>query len=74
LPLAPWHIRYGRIQRELAGEFGVVLIPKSFFANVLSTKGATDDLAHLSPEGHKIMAEKVWFLLSKHLKDNSINQ
>jgi acyl-CoA thioesterase I len=74
LPLAPWHIRYGQIQRKLAGEFGVVFIPKSFFANVLSTKGATVDLAHLSPEGHKIMADRVWFLLGKYLKDNMGNQ
>jgi lysophospholipase L1-like esterase len=71
LPLASWHIRYGRIQRKLAGEFGVVLIPKSFFANVLSTKGATVDLAHLSPEGHKIMADKVWSLLGKSLQVRS---
>jgi lysophospholipase L1-like esterase len=74
LPLAPWYIRYGRIQRKLADEFGVILIPKSFFADVLSTKGATLDLAHLSPEGHKIMAEKIWSLLGKHLKVKSGNQ
>jgi acyl-CoA thioesterase I len=64
LPLAPWHIGYGRIQRKLAAEYGVILIPKSFLANVFATKGATVDLAHLSPEGHKIMAEKIGLLLS----------
>ncbi|MGA2070707.1 MAG: GDSL-type esterase/lipase family protein [Sedimentisphaerales bacterium] len=63
LPLAPWHIGYGRIQRELAAEFGVVLIPKSFLADIFGTKGATVDLAHLSPDGHKIMAGKIGFLL-----------
>ncbi len=63
LPLAPWHIGYGRTQRRLAAEFGVTLIPKSFLANVFGAKGATVDLAHLSPEGHKIMAEKIGFLL-----------
>jgi lysophospholipase L1-like esterase len=65
LPLAPWHIGYGRIQRKLAAEFGVTLVPKSFLADIFRTKGATVDLAHLSPEGHKIMADKVWFLLGK---------
>jgi lysophospholipase L1-like esterase len=68
LPLAPWNIQYGRVQRKLAHEFEAILIPKSFFADVLSTKGATVDLAHLSPEGHKIMAEKVWSLVSKNLQ------
>jgi lysophospholipase L1-like esterase len=65
LPLAPWHIGYGRIQRRLAAEFGITLIPKRFLAEVFGTKGATVDLAHLSPEGHKIMSEMVWSLLSK---------
>lgn len=65
LPLAPWHIGYGRIQRRLAAGFGVTLIPKSFLAEVFGTKGATVDLAHLSPDGHKVMAEKIWFLLGK---------
>ncbi len=62
LPLAPWHTGYGRIQRRLAAEFKVTLIPKSFLADVFGTKGATVDLAHLTPEGHKIMADKVGIL------------
>lgn len=65
LPLAPWHIGYGRIQRKLAAEFRVTLVPKSFLADIFGTKGATIDLAHLSPEGHKIMAEKIGSLLGK---------
>jgi acyl-CoA thioesterase-1 len=71
LPLAPWHIRYGSIQRKLAAEFGVILIPKSFLASVLGSKGATIDLAHLSPEGHELMAEKVGYLLGRHLRIKS---
>jgi len=74
LPLAPLHIRYGHIQRKLADEYGVILIPKSFLADVLSTKGATVDLAHLSSEGHKIMADKVWSLLGKSLQVQSGNK
>jgi acyl-CoA thioesterase I len=65
LPLAPWHIGYGRIQRKLADEFGVTLIPKSFLADIFGTKGATVDLAHLTPEGHEIMAEKIGHILCK---------
>jgi acyl-CoA thioesterase-1 len=68
LPLGPWHIGYGRIQRKLAAEFGVILVPKTFFADILGAKGATVDLAHLSPKGNEIMADKVWFLLSTHLQ------
>jgi acyl-CoA thioesterase I len=64
LPLAPWHIGYGRIQRKLAAEFKVVLIPKSFLADIFGAKGATIDLAHLSSDGHKIMAEKIGHLLN----------
>jgi hypothetical protein len=52
----------------LAAEFGIILVPKSFFADVLGTKGATIDLAHLSPKGSEIMADKVWSLLNQHLR------
>jgi acyl-CoA thioesterase I len=65
LPLAPWHIGYGRTQRRLAAEFGVTLVPKRFLAEVFGTKGATLDLAHLSPLGHEVMANKVGLLFSK---------
>ncbi len=63
LPLFPWDIEYGRIQRRLAKQFNVTLIPKRFFVNVLSTDGATADLAHLTEKGHKLMAEMVWSFL-----------
>jgi len=67
LPLQPWHIKYGRIQRKLAKQHDIILIPKRFFVSILSTKDATVDLAHLSPSGHKLMAEKVWNLLKNSL-------
>ena len=67
LPLQPWQIQYGMIQRRVARQFGIVLIPKRFFVSVLSPKGTTVDLAHLSPAGHKLMAEKVWCLLKDSL-------
>jgi acyl-CoA thioesterase-1 len=63
LPLQPWQIRFGRIQRKLAKEFNVILIPKRFFVSILSAEGANLDLAHLSEEGHMLMAAKVRELL-----------
>jgi acyl-CoA thioesterase-1 len=67
LPLRPRDIRYGRIQRRLAGKYGAVLVPKHFFARLFSTKGATVDLVHLSQAGHQLMAERVWNLLKDSL-------
>jgi lysophospholipase L1-like esterase len=67
LPLRPQDIQYGRIQRRLAKKYGVVLVPKHFFARIFATKGATVDLVHLSPVGHRLMAERVWNLLKDSL-------
>ena len=63
LPLMPWDIKYGNIQRRLAKQFNVILIPKRFFVSVLAAKNATLDLAHLSQNGHQLMAEKIWSLI-----------
>ncbi len=72
LPLLPWHIEYGRIQRKLAKQFDVIFVPKRFFANVLSAKNATTDIAHLSPSGHELMAEKIWLLLAGRLTQTEV--
>ncbi|MHC4758108.1 MAG: SGNH/GDSL hydrolase family protein [Planctomycetota bacterium] len=63
LPLQPWQIQFGRIQRKLAKEFDAILIPKRFFVSILSAQGASSDLAHLTEKGHKLMAIKVRELL-----------
>jgi acyl-CoA thioesterase-1 len=63
LPVLPWHVAYSRIQRQAAKSCGVTLVPKRFFARVLRHKGATLDLAHLSSEGHRKMANDVAALL-----------
>jgi acyl-CoA thioesterase-1 len=68
LPLLPWQIEYGRIQRQLANEFNVILIPKRFFAAVLSQEQASSDLAHLTYKGHQLMAEQIWSLIGQNLK------
>jgi acyl-CoA thioesterase-1 len=60
LPLPPFCNEYGRSQRELADEFGVWLISKRDFVDVLSTRGGTVDGLHLSPAGHQLMADTIW--------------
>jgi acyl-CoA thioesterase-1 len=63
LPLPPFHHEYGRIQRVLAHKYGVSLIPKRVFLDVLGASGSTLDTIHLSQAGHQRMAECVWALV-----------
>jgi acyl-CoA thioesterase-1 len=63
LPLPPFCNEYGRVQRQLASNHGVVLIPKRVFAAVLTAAGATLDSVHLDRLGHEQMAEVVWSLI-----------
>jgi acyl-CoA thioesterase-1 len=60
LPLPPFFNEFGRTQRALAAKHGVILIPKQVFVAVLATNGATTDSIHLSPAGHRKMAETIW--------------
>ena len=69
LPLQPWQIRYGKIQRKLAKKFKVILIPKRFFVSVLSAEEASTDLAHLSPKGHQLMATQIWLLIGDSMRN-----
>ena len=68
LPLLPRQTKYGRIQRQLAKQYDVVLIPKRFFVKVISAKNASYDLAHLTPTGHKLMAQELWNILGPNMK------
>lgn len=61
LPLPPFYNKYGRIQRELARRFDVLLIPRREFAKVIFTRGNTLDGLHLSEQGHREMAETIWW-------------
>jgi hypothetical protein len=69
LPLPPLSNEYGRIQRQAAKEYGVVLIPKRVFMRVLTGKDATLDSLHLSKLGHKRMAEAVHTLIQPPSED-----
>jgi lysophospholipase L1-like esterase len=68
LPLPPLYNRFGEIQRRLARRYDVVLIPKRYFASVLIGGDATLDGLHLSPAGHRKMAEMVWEQVSGFVK------
>lgn len=60
LPLVPlYHTGYGAVQRDLAKQYGVVLIPKHLLADVLMTPGATGDGLHFAETGHALLAERL---------------
>jgi acyl-CoA thioesterase-1 len=59
LPLLPHRIGYGQAQRRLARKYGVHLVPKRYFARVISGANATSDGLHLSEEGSRSMAQLV---------------
>ena len=74
LPLLPHRIAYGRIQRRLAAQYHVQLIPKRFFIDVLGGAGATSDGLHLSTAGAQHMAEVVDSLLGPLLMESTTTQ
>jgi acyl-CoA thioesterase I len=73
LPLFPHKIAYGQIQRRLAVQYGVLLIPKRYFAEVIGDADATSDGLHLSDSGTRRMAALVTRVLSPVLKSTPTN-
>jgi acyl-CoA thioesterase I len=71
LPLLPYKVEYGRIQRRLAAHYGVFLIPKHYFAAVIAGSDATSDGLHLSETGARRMAALVENILSPVLRQHS---
>jgi len=63
LPLPPLGNGYGRAQRRVADHHHVTLIPRRYFAGVLSAPGATIDGIHLTADGQRHMAGMIWDLL-----------
>jgi len=59
LPTPPLYGAYGAIQRRLAKEYGVALIPKRCMTRVFSAPGATIDGLHFTHAGHELMAAAV---------------
>lgn len=67
LPLPPLGYRFGWIQRRLAAQYNVRLIPKRVLADVIGGTGHTSDGLHLSEAGHRRMAGWVW-----HMTENAL--
>jgi lysophospholipase L1-like esterase len=68
LPLLPGNAEIGRVQRRLAAEHGVILIPKKVFAAALTGEDATIDGLHLSAAGHQRMGLSLWQILGPSLQ------
>lgn len=67
LPLLPWHVGYGRIQRRLASEFDAVLVPKRFLAGIFAAENATSDGIHLTAQGQRLMADRMRTILGESI-------
>ena len=65
LPLPPFYNRFGMVQRDLAKTHGVTLIPKRYFAKIMSTPGATVDGLHLSNSGHSLLAHALFEMVTQ---------
>lgn len=71
LPLLPQKVAYGQVQRRLAAKYGVWLIPKRYFTEVIGGANATSDGLHLSEMGSQRMAALVAQALSPVLKSRT---
>lgn len=56
LPLYPFQNAFGTAQRNVAMKYGIQMLPKKNFAQVLGEAGGTIDGLHLSQSGHDAMA------------------
>jgi lysophospholipase L1-like esterase len=68
IPLLPWKTQYGQIQRKLAKELKITLIPKRILSEVFQSPDTTSDSIHLTAKGHQAMAEKVSRLFESRMK------
>jgi hypothetical protein len=64
---------WDRIQRGLAAEYGVWLIPKRFFVEVIGGANATSDGLYLSDEGTRRMSALIAQALLPVLKSGRAN-
>jgi acyl-CoA thioesterase I len=63
LPLLPFCNAFGKVQRNLAAKYGVILLPKHYLTDVFGLKGGTLDGLHLSQKGHDAMANSIYSLI-----------
>ena len=59
LPLPPFSHEYGRVQRTLASNHNVSLVPKRVFLSILAANDSTLDTIHLTQAGHNRMAQRI---------------
>ena len=71
LPLLPFGNSYGRAQRRIADRYHMALVPRRYFAGLLSTPGATIDGVHLSAEGQQLMAAMIWDLIGASMQSKA---
>jgi acyl-CoA thioesterase-1 len=71
LPLPPLANAYGRVQRRLAADHGVGLIPRTVLAGVVAADGATMDGLHLTERGHRLMAGEVWRIVGGAMRQRA---
>lgn len=67
LPLLPFHNSYGLIQRRIAREYGVVLLPKRLFSGIHVGAGMEANQFRLTQEGHNEVANFLWNALRQQL-------
>jgi acyl-CoA thioesterase I len=68
LPLFPLGNPYGLAQRQVAAKYHILLIPRRCFASVLAPQNATIDGIHLTPIGHRRMANLIWQVVGPQLQ------
>ena len=69
LPVPPFRSDYAEIQRSLAEKYNVILIPKHYFADILTGDKYSADGLHLSNAGHARMADIIWHLFNRILNN-----
>src|SRR5579859_1989096 len=67
-PVLPQYTEYGQIQRRLAKQYKVFLIPKHFLIGIIGQPTATTDGLHLSASGARQMAMLVTRVLAPVLR------
>ena len=63
LPLPPFNSRFCASQREICRRYGIYLIPRRIFAEILTGDRRSVDGLHLSNYGHEHMADIVWGII-----------
>lgn len=63
LPLPPFSGRFCASQREICRRYGVYLIPRRIFSEILTGEMKSVDGLHLSNYGHEHMADIIWGII-----------